>query len=600
MKRILSFILLMFIPVLSIDALTESVIDITKMDIFKLQEAIDNELIDYETITRLYLDRINKYDSEYKSIITINDNAIEEAKKCDEIYKENGRKSILFGMPIIVKDNIDVYSLPTTAGAKSLKDNMPNKNAALIQNLIDKGAIILGKTNMSEFALMASSSVSSYGTVRNAYNKDYSSYGSSGGSAVSVALSFAALGIGTDTNMSVRSPSSANNLYGMRPTLNSVSNDGIINYDITRDIAGPITKTAKENAVVLSIMQSKNENDYINKNASLEGKNIGILKQFVNGSGYGLYKTDNDIEDLFNKTVKILKDNGANIIEIDNFWKGNYTDISNNTACGWTMCYAFNNYIKNTTGSIKSFNKLASSSGHIYSLKGYAEDCTTTISSETFDKYKEKKEPLKKAFDELFEINELDALIYPTISGKLTKLTNSSIESNASNIAPVIGVPSITLPMGEVNGLYYGFDLLGKENSEQTLYDIAITYNKLNNTYKLPSDAPNLYKISKNTTKLVNYYLENKNNTDYKSIGKKSLIKEYKNVINNIKEYFKNYSNISNKSKKANELLKEYKTVNRKIIINKIVYKIKTIISIIFGFTLLILVFIPTRKFKRA
>ncbi len=278
MKKILLMIFLFFFSIINTNALTESVIDITNMDIFELQEAVDNDLISYETITRLYLDRINEYDKNYKSIITINNKAIEEAKKCDEIYKKEGRGSILFGMPIIVKDNIDVYGLPTTAGAKSLSDNYPNNNASIIHNLINKGAIIIGKANMSEFAFMASSSVSSYGTVKNAYNTSYSSYGSSGGSAVSVAASFAALGIGTDTNMSVRSPSSANNLYGMRPTFNSVSNSGILNYDMTRDTAGPITKTAKENATLLSIMQGKDENEYINNNTTLKGKRIWYFK----------------------------------------------------------------------------------------------------------------------------------------------------------------------------------------------------------------------------------------------------------------------------------------------------------------------------------
>ena len=598
MKKILLMIFLFFFSIINTNALTESVIDITNMDIFELQEAVDNDLISYETITRLYLDRINEYDKNYKSIITINNKAIEEAKKCDEIYKKEGRGSILFGMPIIVKDNIDVYGLPTTAGAKSLSDNYPNNNASLIQNLINKGAIIIGKANMSEFAFMASSSVSSYGTVKNAYNTSYSSYGSSGGSAVSVAASFAALGIGTDTNMSVRSPSSANNLYGMRPTFNSVSNSGILNYDMTRDTAGPITKTAKENATLLSIMQGKDENEYINNNTTLKGKRIGILKQFVNGSGYGLIKTNKEIETLFYKTAEALKENGADVIEINDFWKGSYTDISNNTVAGWTMCYAFNNYIKGTTGTIRSFNKLASSSGHIYSLWGYVSDCTDKISSETFKKYDSKKEPYKNAFNKLFKDNELDAIMYPTINSKLTKIGNTSIDSNASNIAPVLGVPSITIPMGEIDGLYYGFDLVGLENSEQTLYDIAISYNEINNTYKLPKEVPNLYEIPKNVDKLVEYYLENKDYTNYKNISRNGIIKEHKQIINSIKDYFKNYSSIENKSERASKLLKQYKNINRKIKIDKHLYLLKTILSFIFGFILLILL-IPIKRIKR-
>ena len=598
MKKILLIIVLFFTFLININALTESVIDITEMDIFELQEAVDNDLINYETLTKIYLDRINEYDKNYKAIININENAIDEAKKCDEIYKKDGRKSILFGIPIIVKDNIDVYGLPTTAGAKSLKDNYPNNNATLIQNLIDKGAIIIGKANMSEFAFMASSSVSSYGTVKNAYNTNYSSYGSSGGSAVSVATSFAALGIGTDTNMSVRGPSSANNLYGMRPTFNSISSQGIIAYDITRDTVGPITKTAKENAVMLAAMKGEDEKKYINTNSTLKGKKIGVLKQFINGTATGLDNSDSEVKELFYKTVDLLKENGVEIIEIDNFYNSTYNSISNNTVAGWTMCYAFNNYIKNTTGTIRSFNKLAASSGHIYSLWGYTTDCSRTVSSNIISKYDDKKISYKNAFEKLFNNNELDAIMYPTLNNKLLKVGTSGLKSNAMHISPVLGVPDITIPMGEINGLYYGFDLIGLKNSEKTLYDIAISYNEINNTYVLPSIAPNLYEIKEEVKDLKELYLKNKNK-NYEKVKSKELSEEYKTIINDIKEYFKNYNEIENKEEKAKELTKNYNEILNKID-NYKPFSIKTYLPFILGFPVLILLIIPKKKHKRA
>ena len=598
MKKILLIIVLFFTFLININALTESVIDITEMDIFELQEAVDNDLINYETLTKIYLDRINEYDKNYKAIININENAIDEAKKCDEIYKKDGRKSILFGIPIIVKDNIDVYGLPTTAGAKSLKDNYPNNNATLIQNLIDKGAIIIGKANMSEFAFMASSSVSSYGTVKNAYNTNYSSYGSSGGSAVSVATSFAALGIGTDTNMSVRGPSSANNLYGMRPTFNSISSQGIIAYDITRDTVGPITKTAKENAVMLAAMKGEDEKKYINTNSTLKGKKIGVLKQFINGTATGLDNSDSEVKELFYKTVELLKENGVEIIEIDNFYNSTYNSISNNTVAGWTMCYAFNNYIKNTTGTIRSFNKLAASSGHIYSLWGYTTDCSRTVSSNIISKYDDKKISYKNAFEKLFNNNELDAIMYPTLNNKLLKVGTSGLKSNAMHISPVLGVPDITIPMGEINGLYYGFDLIGLKNSEKTLYDIAISYNEINNTYVLPSIAPNLYEIKEEVKDLKELYLKNKNK-NYEKVKSKELSEEYKTIINDIKEYFKNYNEIENKEEKAKELTKDYNEIIIKIN-NYKPFSIKTYLPFILGFPVLILLIIPKKKHKRA
>ena len=598
MKKVLLAITLFFTFTLSINALTEAVIDITKMDIFELQEAVDNDLINYETITRIYLDRINEYDKNYKAVITINDKAIDEAKKRDEIYKTEGRKSIIFGMPIIVKDNIDVQGMPTTAGAKSLKDNMPNENAKLIQNLIDKGAIIIGKSNMSEFAFMASSSVSSYGTVKNAYNTNYSSYGSSGGSAVSVATYFASLGIGTDTNMSVRGPSSANNLYGMRPTFNSVSSEGIIAYDITRDTAGPITRTAKENAVMLAVMKGENENKYINDTATLEGKRIGVLKQFIDGSATGLDNSDKEVKDLFYKTVDLLKENGVEIIEIANFYNSTYNSISNNTVAGWTMCYAFNNYIKNTTGTIRSFNKLASSSGHIYSLWGYTSDCSRVVSSNIISNYDNKKVNYKNAFEKMFKDNNLDAVMYPTLNNKLLKVGTSGLKSNAMHISPVLGVPDITIPMGSINELYYGFDLISLKDNEQTLYDIAISYNEINNTYKLPDIVPNLYEIKDEVNELKELYLKNRNN-NYKHVKDEELNDEYNKVIKDIKNYFINYSEIENKIDKAKELTKNYNDILTKME-NYKPFSFKTYLPFALGLPILILLIIPKKKHKRA
>ena len=221
---------------------------------------IDEGYLTYEELVKIYLDRIEKYNEKYNAVLYINPNALEEAKEKDIEYKKNGRKSDLYGMPILVKDNIDVKNMPTTAGAKGLKDNYPKKNAPAIQNLVDKGAIIIGKANMSEFALSAYNSYSSFGHVKNAYNTSYSSYGSSGGTAVGVAANFAVAGLGTDTGGSVRLPSAANNLVGLRPTWGSISGDGVIKYDKTRDTIGPITRYVLDNAILLDALTNEETN----------------------------------------------------------------------------------------------------------------------------------------------------------------------------------------------------------------------------------------------------------------------------------------------------------------------------------------------------
>ena len=168
--KYIKIVLIFFLFSLKVSAYFEAPVDITKMDIFEIQESIDKGYLNYENLVKLYLDRINTYDSKYKAIININENAIEEAKKCDLEYQKNGRSNILYCIPIIVKDNIDVKGLPTTAGSLALKDSIPNEDAYVIKKLKEKGMIILAKANMSAFAFSATSSASAYGTVKNAYD----------------------------------------------------------------------------------------------------------------------------------------------------------------------------------------------------------------------------------------------------------------------------------------------------------------------------------------------------------------------------------------------------------------------------------------------
>ena len=198
------FILFLILIPFNVFALTKAPIDITNETVTSLSKALNEEIITSEQLINIYLERINEYNAQYNALIKINESAINEAKELDKERQNGNIKSSIHGIPIIVKDNIDVLGTATTAGSKALSDNYPNEDALIIQKLKEAGAIIIAKANMSKFAFYASSSSSDYGTVKNAYNLAYSSYGSSGGSAVSVALNFAPIAIGTDTNASVR------------------------------------------------------------------------------------------------------------------------------------------------------------------------------------------------------------------------------------------------------------------------------------------------------------------------------------------------------------------------------------------------------------
>ena len=172
-KYLIFFIFAFFLFSYKVLAITKAPLDITKMSIEDLENALEKGYITSEVLVNLYLERIEKYDDLFNSINQINENAIEEARKLDDERKEGKIRGKLHGIPLLVKCNIDVKGLPTTAGTKALLDNYPINNSFAVQKLIDEGAIILGSTNMSELAFSAGNSYSSYGYVKNVFNTNY-------------------------------------------------------------------------------------------------------------------------------------------------------------------------------------------------------------------------------------------------------------------------------------------------------------------------------------------------------------------------------------------------------------------------------------------
>ena len=512
---------------------TSSIINIDKLNIVEIQENIDKGYLTYETLTKIYLERIEKYNEQYNAIITINQNAIAEAKLLDEEYKKSGRRSLMHGIPIIVKDNIDVKGLPTTNGTKALLDSYPYENAPIIQKLIDAGAIVLAKTNMDEFAFHAEHSSSSFGMVKNAYNLEYSSYGSSGGTAVGVAAGLAVAGIGTDTGSSIRIPASANNLVGLRPTTSLIDNKGIIKFEVTRDVAGPITKYVIDNAIMLEIINNQGKK-YTNFNKDISEITIGVFKDQYNGA-------TSFIKDLMSKQIEKLKSLGATV-EFVNSFSPNYQFNAN------TLCYEFNEYLKGTTSKIKSLNDLIKTKEYTHHIEGY----NNSYCNYDYSKTQAFKNYLGNRNNNINYVNnkfgDYDAFIYPTIKNEVVKLTNINnykVKTFSSSIAPLVGFPAISIPIGFYNNLPYGMEILAKANNEEILYIIAYNLEKDNNFYEQPEIAPSLYTINNNIPILLNYY-ENSNEEKFEEIKKKT------------KTFLDNYNDIDDKDETIELLIKEY------------------------------------------
>ncbi len=557
----LIFSLFLFIDIVL--AYYKAPVDVTNMSIDELQDAMEKGYLSSETLVHLYLDRIDAYDDLYNAINQLNPDAIEQAKILDE-ERENGKiRGKLHGIPILVKCNIDVLGIPTTGGTKALSDNYPLANSTVVQRLIDEGAIILGSTNMSELAFSASNSYSSYGYVKNVFNVDYTPYGSSGGSAVAVSAVFAAAALGTDTNSSIRLPASGAGIVGIRPTIGLVSRKGVIPYDIERDTVGVLSRNVADNALLLSVISGEDEEDDYTKGfekkditfnlKDLEGVNIGVPTQYVKGDKdeSGVWsETDPEIYELLVDSIKKLEERGANIIYLDDFVKESNISIATSTYAGITMCDNFNEYIKGTTGTIRSFEELADSDGHVQRLSGYKKGCGGEYNSkESRDK---KKKVYRDYVDEVFEVNELDIVLYPTLKNRVFLYNKTGNISPGSSFGSVIGYPSISVPMGFISdGFSYNIEFLSLANKEEILYEVASIYEEVNgNNLTVPSLVPSLYEVPTEVIKLKQLYEEVLlNNSD---IG---VVNEW---LNDCRIFFQNYNEVNDVAQEANELIDIY------------------------------------------
>lgn len=255
-------------------------IDIMDATIEELTAEMEKGNVTSEQLTQMYIDRINAYDGKLKlnSVISICPDALDQARQLDEERAQGQVRGPLHGIPIIVKDNIDVAGAVTSGGSLALAHMVVSKDAFTVKKLKEAGAVIIAKANLSEFACSAIDSSSLLGgVVHNAYDISRVPAGSSGGTGVAVTSNFAAAGLGTDTGGSIRNPSSYSNLYGIRPSKGLTSVSGVIPLVAPRDTVGPMARTAEDMAQVLEVIAGTDENDDFTQEAKADD---------LRGSGY--------------------------------------------------------------------------------------------------------------------------------------------------------------------------------------------------------------------------------------------------------------------------------------------------------------------------
>lgn len=415
-------------------------------DISQLRKAIDSGLITCEELTAYYLERIDTYNETYNCFITLCDDALEQAREKDRLLAEGKAEGSLFGIPIVVKDNIHVEGYLTTNGLRKSDSKVSKSSADIVENLLSQGAIILGKANMSKEANSAKNSISlAAGETKNAYNPYLRSGGSSGGSAVATSLNFAAASLGTDTRSSLRIPAALNGCVALRPTKGLVSQDGIILVSRRRDTAGTITRTVLDQAIMLDAMLGTDFTENLNGNV-LEGMRIGVLTTLSEHS-----KADPEVVSAFQQAVENLKNCGAEVIEV----------------------------------SMPSLSKLSE-----------AVDGSTS---------NDEIKAFAKKFEQLLEKNEISAVIFPTYlhapqytgvdeNGKNWNKVDQRWINNCKDLSPNAGVPEISIPIGtHSRGAGIGMEIAAARNAEQLLLDIAYSYTLRFDHRVIPEGTPDLY-----------------------------------------------------------------------------------------------------------
>ncbi|MCK5695002.1 MAG: Asp-tRNA(Asn)/Glu-tRNA(Gln) amidotransferase subunit GatA [Desulfobacula sp.] len=297
-----------------------------ELTLAKAQKMLFDHQISSFELTSALLDRIEKYDDKIGAFITVDkDLALDQAKKADQNIADN-KISALTGVPIALKDLLCTKGIKTTCASKILDNFIPQYDGTVVSKLKENGAVIIGKTNMDEFAMGSSTENSSYKITTNPWNKQYVPGGSSGGSAAAVAAGFCCAALGSDTGGSIRQPASHCGVVGLKPTYGRVSRFGLVSYASSLDQIGPITKNVKDTAILLNIISGNDKMDSTSarvdvpdftlafdqfEKGSLKGMTAGIPKEYLSVDGI-----DPEVEKVFIEAKKVLEDLGVQIKEI--------------------------------------------------------------------------------------------------------------------------------------------------------------------------------------------------------------------------------------------------------------------------------------------
>jgi amidase len=494
--------------------------ELSELSITDLQDGMQSGKYTSRSLAEKYLARIEAIDRQgpgLRSVIELNPDALELADALDKERKQKGPRGPLHGIPIFIKDNIDTADrMSTTAGSLALVGAKPPRDAFLVQRLREAGALLLGKTNLSEWAnIRCTYSTSGWsgrgGLTRNPYVLDRNTSGSSSGSGVAVAANLCAAAVGTETDGSVISPSSINGIVGIKPTVGLISRSGVIPISHTQDTAGPMARTVRDAAILLGALAGVDPRD--KATAASAGKSAADYTKFLDPKGlqgarigvarnyFGFHEA---VDAVMAQALDALKRQGATLVDPADIPNMDKVGEHENTVLLYELKTDLNAYLETLGPSapVKSLKEVIAFNeqnkqkempyfGQNNFLKAEAKGPLT-------DKdYLEALEKCRRmarteGIDAVMDKHKLDALVAPSDGPAwLTDLVDGDHSlASSTTAAAVAGYPSITVPAGFIHGLPVGISFFGRAWTEPTLIKFAYAFEQATKARKPPTFLP--------------------------------------------------------------------------------------------------------------
>ncbi len=472
--------------------------DLSNKTVVEVLKDISSKKVSCKDYVQYYISNMKKYKGK-NAVLEVFADAIQKAEQMDARIAAGEKLPVLAGLPILIKDNILYEGKIVSCASKFLEHHKAQYSSTVIQRLLDAGVIIIGRTNMDEFAMGSSCENSAFGACKNALDDGRVAGGSSGGSACAVACDMAPCALGSDTGASIRQPASFNGVVGIKPTYGRVSRYGIVAYASGFDQCAPITKTVEDNALLLGIIAGRDNKDetslqaevpnYLtNISAPIKGLKVGVIKEVRE------IMKDTKYTDKYVAISKWFTSQGATVTEVSvptyKLALPVYYTITSAEAASNLSRFDGIKYSRRSENAkdISAVYNMSRTEGFGKEVKRRIMLGNFVLSSGYFDAYYLKAKKLQAALTSQFEriFKECDVVIMPTTLGeafklgaKTTNLLEMYIEDIFTVAANVTGIPAISVPCGKgENGLPLGLQILGKHLSEGVLYNVAHYFTK--------------------------------------------------------------------------------------------------------------------------